>query len=122
MMSLVFFISYKLSFFDWSKEKSIQIFFYAELPNFRLFVLLFLLLLLLSTPFFVLFLLLLCRYDVITASMVWKLFSISKNSIEAAVCTTGADEFLGKPFNVQAFKKILHERRRKEHWKADDTD
>jgi CheY-like chemotaxis protein len=37
----------------------------------------------------------------------------------AAVYTAGADDFLAKPFNLQAFKKILQEHRRKEHLKAD---
>jgi CheY-like chemotaxis protein len=37
----------------------------------------------------------------------------------AAVYTAGADDFLAKPFNLQAFKKILQEHRRKEHLKED---
>jgi CheY-like chemotaxis protein len=37
----------------------------------------------------------------------------------AAVYTAGADEFLAKPFNLQAFKKILQEHRRKEHLAED---
>jgi CheY-like chemotaxis protein len=37
----------------------------------------------------------------------------------AAVYTAGADDFLAKPFNLQAFKKILQDHRRKEHLKED---
>jgi CheY-like chemotaxis protein len=37
----------------------------------------------------------------------------------AEVYTAGADEFLAKPFNLQAFKKILQEHRRKENSKSD---